>query len=87
MSSNDSCSYNTLRTYNGCSSTMPKLNPGQASGVYLTPNYSSIGYDALTHGGSGGCGSYFDIKAAYGKGAGSCKTSYTQRLCKGGCSN
>lgn len=82
--SNDSCSYNKLRTYNGCSSTMPKLKIGQTSGYYTTPNYSSIGYDALTHGSDGcSCGNYFDINKAYGVG---CKTTYTNRLCKGGCS-
>lgn len=51
------------------------------TGVFLTPDYAGIGYDALTHGVSGGCQQYFNIQDAYGYGAGKCKTSYTSRAC------
>jgi hypothetical protein len=80
----NACTYNSLGCYLGQNSTMPAVKAGQTSGVYLTPNYSAIGYNALTHGESPGCQSYFSITDAYGKGAGSCNTSYTRRLC-GGC--
>jgi hypothetical protein len=76
------CAYNT-----SCSSgsrTMTQLRPGTTSGVFITPDYGGIGYDALTHGVTGGCQKYFNIQDAYGSGAGNCKTSYTSRTC-GGC--
>ena len=63
---------------------MTQLRPGTTSGVFLTPDYAGIGYDALTHGVSGGCQQYFNIGDAYGSGAGNCMTSYTSRAC-GGC--
>uniref|UniRef100_A0A6C0JMP9 Uncharacterized protein n=1 Tax=viral metagenome TaxID=1070528 RepID=A0A6C0JMP9_9ZZZZ len=65
--------------------TMTHLRrPGTTSGVFLTPDYAGIGYDALTHGVSSGCQQYFNIQDAYGSGAGNCMTSYTSRAC-GGC--
>ena len=76
------CAYKTSCSSGG--STMPPLRPGTTSGVFLTPNYGGIGYDALTHGVAGGCQQYFNIQDAYGSGAGNCKTSYTSRAC-GGC--
>lgn len=82
--SSSACNYNSLGCYLGANSTMPPVKAGQTSGVYLTPNYSAIGYNALTHGTPPGCQQYFSITDAYGKGAGSCNTSYTRRLC-GGC--
>ena len=78
------CAYNT-----SCSSgsrTMTQLRPGTTSGVFITPDYGGIGYDALTHGVTGGCQKYFNIQDAYGSGAGNCKTSYTSRAC-GGCND
>ena len=79
------CSYNNLGNYQGANNTMPPVRAGVSSGVYLTPNYSAIGYNALTHGVPPGCSSqpYFSITNAYGKNAGSCNTTYTQRLCGG----
>jgi len=79
------CNYNTLSCYQGSNSTMPPLRAGTTSGVYLTPNYRAIGYNALTHGKPPGCQSHFSITNAYGAGAGSCNTTYTTRLCGGGC--
>ena len=79
-----SCNYNSLGCYLGSNSTMPPVKAGTTSGVYLTPNYSAIGYNALTRGTPPGCQQYFSITDAYGKGAGSCNTSYTRRLCSGG---
>lgn len=77
------CAYQTNRCSNG-NSTMPPLRPGTTSGVFLTPDYAGIGYNALTHGVAGGCQQYFNIQDAYGAGAGNCNTTYTSRLC-GGC--
>ena len=78
------CEYTRLNCYLSSNSTMAPMRRGTTSGVYLTPNYRAIGYDALTHGQAGGCGGHFSITSAYGPGAGSCKTTYTKRLC-GGC--
>lgn len=80
------CQYANLGCYTGSNHTMPTLKPGTTSGVYLTPNYGAIGYNALTHGVPSGCKQYFNIQDAYGHGAGNCKTTYTSRLCGGGCS-
>ena len=79
------CSYNTLCNYYGPRSTMPVVRSGSYSGVMVTPTWGGIGYDALTHGTSGSCQQYFNINNAYGSGAGNCSTSYTSRLCGGGC--
>jgi len=76
------CAYKT--SCSSGSTTMTQLRPGTTSGVFITPNYGGIGYDALTHGVTGGCQQYFNIQDAYGSGAGNCKTSYTSRAC-GGC--
>lgn len=80
----NACAYNSLGSYLGSNSTMPPVKSGAVSGVYVTPNYSAIGYNALTHGTPPGCQQYFSITDAYGKGAGSCNTSYTRRLCGSG---
>ena len=79
------CSYNTLCKYYGPRSTMPIVRGASTSGVMVTPSWGGIGYDALTHGKSGSCQQYFNINDAYGSGAGNCSTSYTSRLCGGGC--
>ena len=41
------CSYNNLGNYQGANNTMPPVRAGVSSGVYLTPNYSAIGYNAF----------------------------------------
>jgi len=79
------CGYTSLGCYLGSNPTMPALKPGTTSGVYVTPDYAAIGYNALTHGQAGSCGGYFNIQGAYGAGAGNCSTSYTTRLCNAGC--
>lgn len=82
---NSSCAYAQLCSYNQGGKMAP-VNPKQTSGVYVVPSYGAIGYNALTHGqGVPGCGGYFNIKSAYGAGAGSCNTTYTTKLCGGGC--
>ena len=77
------CGYAPLGCMLTSNSTMAPLRPGTTSGVYSTPNYRAIGYDALTYGGAS-CTSHPNIMNAYGAGAGSCNTTYTNRLC-GGC--
>lgn len=84
MVKGSACNYNQLGNYLGANNMMAPAVAGQISGVYLTPNYAPIGYDALTHGSSGNCSSHFSITDAYGSGAGLCNTSYATRLC-GGC--
>ena len=79
------CSYAALGCYNP-NNMMAKVQPGTTAGVFITPNYGAIGYDTLLHGKRiPGCGSYFNIVDAYGKGAATCSTSYTTRMCGGGC--
>lgn len=83
--SNGGC-YTNLSCYNGLNATMPPLRAGTTSGLFVTPDYTAIGYDTLTHGESGGgCQQYFNINDAYGSGSNSCATSYTTRLCSSGC--
>lgn len=81
------CNYNTLCNYNsgGDMAPMPK-NINQTRGKYVVPTYSAPTYDALTHGGVGSCSGYFNIKGAYGDGAGKCNQSYVTSICnKDGC--
>jgi hypothetical protein len=78
------CDYNNLGNYLGSNNMMAPAVSGQTKGVYIVPTYGAIGYDALTHGSNGNCGSHFTISDAYGAGAGLCNTSYTTRLCGGG---
>jgi hypothetical protein len=77
-------SYTNLGCYLGSNNTMAPSTYGSTQGVYLTPNYGAIGYNALSHGTPSGQ-SYFSITNAYGKGASSCNTSYTRRLCSSSC--
>lgn len=78
------CGYNSLGCYYGERSVMPALRAGTTKNVFVVPQYSAIGYDALTHGQSGSCQQYFNIMSAYGKDAGSCQTRYSTRLCSPG---
>ena len=74
--------YATLGRYYGAGSTMPALKANQVNQVQVVPMWGGISYDALTHGVD--CnGKYFNITNAYGAGANTCSTSYTQRLCDG----
>ena len=81
-----SCSYVSLSNYNGVqrnptSVNMPYVPATNVVGRYIVPDYSTIGYNALTHGSSASCGGYFDITGAYGKGAENCNTQFMQRAC------
>lgn len=78
--SDQCCGYNTLGSYYGHASPVAKAVQRQTAGVYVTPNYGAIGYDALTHGGQS-CSSYPSVTDAYGSG---CTTSYSTRMCGGG---
>jgi hypothetical protein len=80
--SSNNCSYNSLGRYSGAKTTMATVKAGSTQGFYLTPNYSSIGYNSLTHvDDSNGSQSYPTISQAYGDG--SCNTTYTKRSCGG----
>jgi hypothetical protein len=79
------CAYNSLCNYYGANGTMAPLPQGTTSGSWVTPGWGAIGYDALTHGKSPSCNTYFNIQDAYGSGAGNCQTQYTTRLCGGNC--
>ena len=77
-----SCGYNTLGCYQGSYPNMPGFKPGANGGVMVTPNYSAISYDSLSHGSSGLCTGYYNITDAYGS---DFRTGYTTRLCDSGC--
>lgn len=68
------CSYSKLGCYQK-QSTMTK------KGHMVVPTYGAIGYEALTHGGKGSCGGYFDIRTAYERE--SCPVKYRQKRCDG----
>ena len=82
--------YTQLGSYKGANDTAPA-----GPKVIVVPNWSTNGYDSLTHGGVGGCHKYFSIKNAYGPNASTCLNypSTMNRLCnphptggfKGGC--
>lgn len=78
------CVYNTLGRYNGSSSVSsmghPQVAPTTVSGVYIVPDYGSIGYNTLSDYGNS-CSGYPTIGAAYGKGANNCSTTYSKKLC------
>jgi hypothetical protein len=80
-----SCSYTNLQNYNSSAAGTlgkPAVPPTTVSGSYVVPNYSAIGYNALTHDAKGpSCTGYFDITTAYGAGAANCDTQYSSRAC------
>ena len=80
-----SCSYVSLANYNSSapgSLGSPAVPTNTVSGVYVVPNYSAIGYNALTHDSSSpSCSGYFNIASAYGAGASQCNTQYHQSPC------
>lgn len=83
---NNGCNYARLGTYiAGFKGIRPPIPMTTVSGYYVVPNYSAPGYDALTHGPTGGCGEssngYFQIGKAYGYGANNCTTTYSASLC------
>ena len=87
MSTNGlACSYKSLSNYNGQSQgqmNSPPVPATTTSGVYIVPNYGSIGYSALTgNGAAPSCSGYFSITNGYGAGADNCNTTYSQKLCQ-----
>jgi hypothetical protein len=81
-----SCDYVSLSKYNSSSAgTLGNPTYMKASDVvghYVVPNYSSIGYNALTHGNtSPSCSGYFSINSAYGPNAANCNTQYMNSPC------
>ena len=89
MSSNTvngaSCSYTNLANYNASApGTLgtPAIPASTVIGYQIVPQYSAIGYDALTHGGvSPSCNGYFNVTNAYFPGAENCNTQYYNRPC------
>ena len=79
-SGSSSCSYQTLCAYNS-NGAMAPVDPKQTVGVYVVPQWGAISNDALTHGGAGNCGGYFNIQSAYGANAGKCNTEYATTSC------
>lgn len=77
------CNYAPLGQYNdGYNMGVPPQ--GRATkGVYITPVWGGIGYDALINK-VPNCSGYFDINSAYGANAGNCQTTYRTSLCGGG---
>ena len=88
MSSNTvngaSCSYTNLANYNASSPGtlgQPSVPPTTVTGYQIIPQYSTIGYDALTHNAAPSCSGYFNVTSAYGDNAGNCNTQYYNRPC------
>ena len=76
--------YASLGTYNGHMTGMmgrPVVPATSVSGVYIVPDYSSIGYSTLSHGMQPSYRKYFTMAGAYGAGAGQCNTQYVKRMC------
>ena len=79
------CNYKNLGNYSGSGSTMAALPSSMSQNAFVVPQYAAIGYDTLNHGRSvPSCSGYFNIKSAYGAGAGNCSTKYKTTLCNGG---
>jgi hypothetical protein len=80
-----SCAYANLSSYNSSvpgSLGSPAVPATTTSGVYVVPNYSAIGYSALTHDAAiPSCSGYFNISNAYGADAANCNTQYSQSPC------
>jgi hypothetical protein len=80
-----SCAYTTLNNYNSSAAGtlgQPAVPATTTSGHYIVPNYSAIGYSALTHDtNSPSCSGYFNITNAYGASANNCDTQYSQSPC------
>ena len=75
----NSCSYTSLSNYNSSSpGTLgaPAYKASTVVGSYVVPNYSAIGYGALTHDVAPSCSGYFNITNAYGANAANCGTTY-----------
>ena len=81
-----SCDYVSLANYNSSSAgtlgNPTYMHATDVVGHYVVPNYSAIGYNALTHGGATpSCSGYFNIASAYGANAGNCNTQYMNSSC------
>ena len=87
--SSPSCQYSTLGTYNGTSflGNSPPVPATTVSGIYVVPNYSSIGYNALTTPFGNyppSCSGFRGIISAYGPHASTCNQQYSVRPCNQG---
>ncbi len=74
------CSYTSLGGYTDGYSMNVAPQGKVSSGVYIVPQWDAITYDSLTAP-VPSCSGYSNIDAAYGAGAGSCKTSYSTAMC------
>ena len=86
-SSSNASAYSTLGSYNsscyGSNVMAPVPSQAPSMAIQIVPNYSSAGYDTLTHGNAESCGNgFFNLSNAYpAASAGKC-TSFAARLCK-----
>ena len=77
----DNTSYAQLSSYNkGMNGMAPPLMSGTVSGKMVVPQYSSPGYNILTHGNTGGS-SYPTVMGAYGQNSGQCMQKYVVKKC------
>jgi hypothetical protein len=80
-----SCSYANLSNYNNGNQGMmrPPIPATTVVGQYIVPNYSSPGYNTLSHDSAPSCAGYFNIQSAYGgNGSQGCGTQYVSSLCQ-----
>jgi hypothetical protein len=80
MSGGAACSYAALGNYTADYSLNLAPQGKVISGAYIVPTWSPITYDSLSSP-APSCSGYSDITQAYGKGAGSCQTTYRTSLC------
>jgi|TARA_B100000902_G_C27294063_1_gene908882 hypothetical protein len=82
------CSYANLQNYNIVPQNMgymntPPIPKSTTQNLYIVPNFSAIGYDALTHGlKTPTCSGFYNITDAYGKGANNCNAQYIKQSCQ-----
>jgi len=83
-SGNAGCNYASLCNYYSQGDIVQNTrNARPTVGLQVVPQFNAIGYNALTHGQKGGCGSYFNIISAYGENADTCDQLYMSRMCNG----
>ena len=77
-----SCQYSTLSTYNGTSflGNSPPVPATTVTGIYVVPQFGTIGYDSLTSA-NPSCSGYRNIMTAYGADASSCNQKYSTKPC------
>ncbi len=75
-------SYTNLSNYNTNYRGMVNAPTLSSGAVEIVPEFSTFGYNSLTHG-IPTCSGYFNLQGAYGLAADDYSTRFVQRLCQG----